>query len=142
MPHRPLLALSLLAMSLLASSLTTNLAQAQSEAYTTRIEPRAYYGAVVTLEQGVRVWRPLPPTRHMIINPDGRTPLNLTVEDVRHTTTNHNYVQGSTDTVNGGGYGGPSGYYGRSAGRHHGHRGHRHAVRGLSPRSASGGSRR
>jgi hypothetical protein len=43
-----------------------------TEAVTTRIEPRPYYGAVVTIEQGVRVWRPLPPHDRIIINPDNR----------------------------------------------------------------------
>lgn len=47
------------------------------EAYTTRIEPRAYAGAIVTMEAGVRVFRPMPPTRHVIVNPEGRTPLSL-----------------------------------------------------------------
>jgi hypothetical protein len=47
--------------------------------HTTRIEPRPYYGAVVTIEQGVRVFRPVPPTTHLIINPDGATPLVLYV---------------------------------------------------------------
>ena len=46
-------------------------------ASTTRIETQPVYGAVVTYESGVRVFRPIPPTRHMIINPDGRTPLIL-----------------------------------------------------------------
>jgi hypothetical protein len=46
-------------------------------AHTTRIETQRYYGAVVTLEHGVRVTRPLPPTQHMIINPDGATPLSI-----------------------------------------------------------------
>jgi hypothetical protein len=49
------------------------------EAHTTRIETRPYYGAVVTIENGVRVWRPVPPTTHMIINPDGLTPLAIGV---------------------------------------------------------------
>ncbi len=53
-------------------------ALAQS-AHTTRIETRPYYGAVVTIENGVRVWRPVPPTTHMIINPDGATPLSIGV---------------------------------------------------------------
>ncbi len=39
------------------------------EAYTTRVETRPYYGAVVTIEHGVRVYRPVPPTQHMIIDP-------------------------------------------------------------------------
>lgn len=47
------------------------------QAQTTRIETRPYYGAVVTIEHGVRVTRPLPPTQHMIINPYGSTPLVL-----------------------------------------------------------------
>ncbi len=42
------------------------------EAHTTRIETQPYYGAVVTIEHGVRVYRPVPPTEHMIIDPTGR----------------------------------------------------------------------
>jgi len=49
------------------------------EPRTTRIETRPYYGAVVTIEHGVRVYRPVPPTTHMSINPDGITPLELDV---------------------------------------------------------------
>lgn len=44
--------------------------QAQ-EARTTRIETRPVYGAFVTIEHGVRVYRPVPPTTHLIVNPDG-----------------------------------------------------------------------
>jgi glutaredoxin len=51
------------------------------DATTTRIEPRPFYGATVTLEAGVRVFRPLPPTKRVIINPNG-TPLNLSQTDV------------------------------------------------------------
>jgi hypothetical protein len=47
--------------------------------HTTRIETRPYYGAVVTIEHGVRVYRPVPPTQHLIINPEGATPLQLNV---------------------------------------------------------------
>ncbi len=46
-------------------------------ASTTRIETQRVYGAVVTYESGVRVFRPIPPTQHMIINPDGQAPLLL-----------------------------------------------------------------
>ena len=46
-------------------------------ATTTRIETQPVYGAVITYESGVRVFRPIPPTQHMIINPDGQTPLGL-----------------------------------------------------------------
>ena len=55
-------------------------AQAQQDAHATRIEPRPIYGAVVTIEHGVRVYRPVPPTTHLIVNPDG-VPLMLNVGD-------------------------------------------------------------
>ena len=51
------------------------------QAHTTRIETRPYYGAVVTIEHGVRVYRPVPPTTHLIVNPDGATPLTVNVGD-------------------------------------------------------------
>ena len=57
----------------------TSTAALSEEAYTTRIEPRPYYGAVVTIEHGVRVYRPVPATRHMIINPTA-SPLTLSVD--------------------------------------------------------------
>jgi hypothetical protein len=47
------------------------------DATATRIEPRAVYGATVTIEEGVRVYRPIPSERHVIVNPGGSTPLNL-----------------------------------------------------------------
>lgn len=47
--------------------------------HTTRIETRPYYGAVVTIEHGVRVYRPVPPTTHFIVNPDSTTPLQLNI---------------------------------------------------------------
>ena len=59
---------------------------ASAESSTIRIEPRPYYGAVVTVEQGVRVWRPLPPTRYMIINPTN-APVSVNVADIRETVT-------------------------------------------------------
>ena len=43
------------------------------------IETRPVYGATVTIEHGVRVYRPVPPTHHLIVNPD-RAPLVLSVE--------------------------------------------------------------
>jgi hypothetical protein len=97
---------------------------AAADSYTTRIEPRPFYGATVTLEEGVRVFRPLPPTRHMIINPQGSTPLNLSFEDVRVTeqrtinTYNHGGgVSRNTSGHEGGGY-----YLPRQRGSH-GHSG-------------------
>lgn len=47
------------------------------DAHTTRIETRPIYGAVVTVKHGVRVYRPVPPTDHLIVNPGGATPLVL-----------------------------------------------------------------
>jgi hypothetical protein len=46
-------------------------APARADAVTTRIETRPYYGAIVTIEQGVRVWRALPPHDRIIIVPEG-----------------------------------------------------------------------
>jgi len=58
---------------------------------TTRIEPRAFYGATVTLEEGVRVFRPLPPHGNIIINPGGTTPLSLGISETRVYEESHNY---------------------------------------------------
>ncbi len=56
---------------------------AAQESYTTRIEPNGFYGATETVEHGVRVIRPLPPARQIIVNPGGRTPLSVGVSDMR-----------------------------------------------------------
>ena len=45
-----------------------------------RVEPRPYYGATITIEEGVRVFRPLPKTKTMIINPGQKTPLHINVD--------------------------------------------------------------
>jgi hypothetical protein len=73
---------------LLVASASAALAQ-----QTTRIETRPYYGAVVTIEHGVRVYRPVPPTTHLIVNPDGATPLEINVgagTSVRRSSTTTN----------------------------------------------------
>ncbi|NJO35968.1 MAG: hypothetical protein HC869_25720 [Rhodospirillales bacterium] len=62
-----------------------------SDATTTRIETRPFYGATVTLEAGVRVFRPLPPHSKVIINPNGRTPVSLGFEENRWVSHNSNY---------------------------------------------------
>jgi hypothetical protein len=54
---------------------------ADDNAHTTRIENSNVYGATVTMEEGVRVFRPLPSERHVIVNPEGRTPLSLNYYD-------------------------------------------------------------
>lgn len=59
-----------------ALALTATAASAQ-DSHTTRIEETNAYGATVTVEEGVRVFRPLPADRHVIVNPGGRTPLSL-----------------------------------------------------------------
>ncbi len=70
---------------LLAAAMAIVLMQpvAGEEAHTTRIETRPVYGAVVTVEHGVRVYRPVPPTDHLIVNPGGATPLVLGVDAQR-----------------------------------------------------------
>ena len=63
------------------------------DAKTIRIEPRAFYGATVSLESGVRVFRPLPPPGYVIINPN-QTPVNISVKDVTkrvYSTSHHHY---------------------------------------------------
>ena len=74
---------------------------------TIRIEPRAFYGATISLEAGVRVFRPLPPTKHMIINPD-KTPLHLSLTEATH-NINNNTVNGG-GLASGGGSGSAGGY--------------------------------
>jgi hypothetical protein len=62
-----------------------------SAAGTTRIETRPFYGAVVTMEEGVRVFRPLPLTERVIVNPHGATPLSLGFNETYVTERNYNY---------------------------------------------------
>ena len=69
-------------MSVFLAAIAANLGAGASaqDATTTRIETRPFYGATVTIEEGVRVFRPLPPHRHIIINPGAKTPLNESSE--------------------------------------------------------------
>jgi len=125
---------------------TAGAAQAQSTSSTIRIEPRPYYGATVTLEQGVRVWRPLPPVKQVIVNPGGRTPLNLSFAEVNERSTSHNYyynegADGPDAPVGVPGYGyypgrfGP--FIGRPLQRHNAHRMHGAPHHGgIGPRPA------
>ncbi|MGE3064016.1 MAG: hypothetical protein AB7K67_00390 [Hyphomicrobiaceae bacterium] len=50
---------------------------ALADARTTRIETRPFYGATVTIEEGVRVFRPLPPHDRVIINPGNKANISL-----------------------------------------------------------------
>lgn len=108
----------------------------QAESYTTRIEPRPFYGAVVTLEEGVRVIRPLPPERQVIINPSN-APVSLGFNETRVYEKRDVYNHNSGAAYGSGGpaiYGTPSfgpGYRdgrgghdgGPGKGGHHGGRG-------------------
>lgn len=102
-----------------------------------RIEPRPYYGAVVTIEQGVRVWRSLPRTQHMVINPTN-APVNVNITDIRETVTHRGH---GGDHAPVGSHYAPSsngGYYlpGYGPSRFHRFRGHagKHPVAGLPVR--------
>jgi hypothetical protein len=91
----------------LAAVVSVSAASAQS--YTTRIETRPFYGATVTREEGVRVIRPLPPERQVIINPDGRTPLSLGFNETKVYQRSDVYNYGADEgqaPVRGYGYGG------------------------------------
>jgi len=70
-----------------------------------RIEPRPYYGAVVTIEHNVRVFRALPSPQLMIINPN-RTPVNLSFNK----TVEYRAALPVAATSDGAAYGGPAIY--------------------------------
>ena len=72
------LVFSILAGASLAAAAVPGLA---TESTTTRIEPRPFYGATVTIEEGVRVFRPLPRHDRVIVNPNNATPITLEVGD-------------------------------------------------------------
>lgn len=69
-----------------------------AESGTTRILHDEPYGAIVTKEAGVLVFRGLPPTRKVVVNPEGKTPLELKQTDVRETNvvvfTRDHYIRG------------------------------------------------
>ncbi|MGD9783580.1 MAG: hypothetical protein AB7E80_00625 [Hyphomicrobiaceae bacterium] len=98
---------------------------------TTRIETRPFYGAVVTIEEGVRVFRPLPPTKRVIINPGGITPLSMGFNETTVTERRYNYnYNESPEREDSSSSGAPvyGGYYGYGPGArgYHGHRGGGH----------------
>ncbi len=63
---------------------------ALADARTIRIEPRPYTSVVVTVENGVRVWRPMPPTELVIVNPGNKASINLDIDAKGRRTENHN----------------------------------------------------
>jgi hypothetical protein len=115
--RRPSIVPSLASLCLLLASVP-----AANAASLTRIETRPVYGAaIVTEEAGVTVYRPLPPLRYLILNPEGRTPLNLTIEDRNVFVQHHYYGVPSADGVEiVGGYsaGLPRVYHGKRRHRH------------------------
>jgi len=58
---------------------------ANAQSGTVRIVHDEPYGAIVTKEAGVLVFRGLPPTRKVIVNPGGKTPLELKQTEVNET---------------------------------------------------------
>jgi hypothetical protein len=75
---------------LAALSLAAGAVPSSAEPVTTRIEPRPFYGATVTIEHGVRVIRPLPPHDRVIINPNA-TPMQLNIGDPGYRSNYYNY---------------------------------------------------
>jgi hypothetical protein len=134
---------SLRVAALVASLPLVAQSSAFAQAYTTRIEPRPFYGAVVTLEEGVRVIRPLPPERHVIINPDNATPLSLGFNETRvyenRTIRNYHYGDSGSSSSSSSSYG-RAGFYGPSfATGGAGHHGGRAAGQAIGKGSGHGG---
>ncbi|MBN9671766.1 hypothetical protein [Roseibium aggregatum] len=78
--------MTILRETLLAAGLVAVLGTAaHAESGTIRIVHEEPYGAIVTKEAGVLVFRGLPPTRKVIVNPDGKTPLELKQTEVNET---------------------------------------------------------
>ncbi len=87
----------------------------------------AFYGATVTIEEGVRVFRPLPPDRRVIINPDGQAPVSLGFNETnvyeRRVVKNYNYNQnsGPAPRYTTGGFWGGGPFWNGYRGGHHDH---------------------
>jgi hypothetical protein len=95
---------------------------ALAEPVTTRIETRPFYGATVTLEEGVRVFRPLPRHDRVIINPGGQTPLSLGYYESQNYSFNQFSDAGSSRGDYGPAYYGSFGNVLPNRHRRHGHR--------------------
>ena len=124
-----------LAFALAAGTVAAMITPAAADAVTTRIETRPFYGAVVTLEHGVRVYRPLPPHDRVIINPGGQAPVSLGYAESYNYSYNHYSGDGGApgayapEYYDGfGGVGPRRGRFHRRAGSH-GHHGGSHGVR-------------
>ncbi|AHB48016.1 hypothetical protein W911_05755 [Hyphomicrobium nitrativorans NL23] len=60
--------------------LTATVAVAR-DGHTTRVVRGDVYGATVTVEEGVRVFRPLPSDRHVIVKPEGSDNVEIEIRD-------------------------------------------------------------
>ncbi len=98
-----------------------------ADGLTTRIETRPFYGATVTLEEGVRVFRPLPRHERVIINPNGQTPLSLSFNETREYSYHHSTVDAPATVVPG--YPAYYGAFGNVLPRGHHGGGHQHGRR-------------
>lgn len=70
------------AYALAASALVLGTAAHAGGASTTRVVPEEVYGATVSVEEGVRVFRPLPSDRLVIVNPHGQTDIDVEVKEL------------------------------------------------------------
>jgi hypothetical protein len=117
--------------ALAAAAICAAAPAALAEARTTRIETRPFYGATVTLEEGVRVFRPLPRHDRIIINPEGKTPLSLQFNET-HEQHFHQGGASASSSAEAGSSAGPGVFGPARDGRGHrnfrrfgdGHRGH------------------
>ena len=69
-----------LSASAAALLLTAAVAEAR-DGHTTRVVRGDVYGATITVEEGVRVFRPLPSDRHVIVKPDGEDDVEIEVRE-------------------------------------------------------------
>jgi hypothetical protein len=66
---------------------------------TPRLETGPYYGATVTVEEGVRVFRPLPPHGRFIIKADGTDALSLGSSQLDNCACNRTYLHHVGETA-------------------------------------------
>ena len=69
-----------LSASAVAILLIAAAAQAR-DGHTTRVVRGDVYGATVTVEEGVRVFRPLPSDRHVIVKPEGSDEVEIEIRE-------------------------------------------------------------
>lgn len=60
--------------------LTATVAEAR-DGHTTRVVRGDVYGATITVEEGVRMFRPLPSDRHVIVKPEGSGEVEIEIRE-------------------------------------------------------------